>query len=95
MHQHVNTGCILYLDATENEAGLCSGNTALIPAENIAVNACIDSNAGTSSCSLVTSVDPSWQDVFWGQDNCLYSAGSPGMSLMPCFVVDRFLHADM
>ena len=77
-NQHVNTGCILYLDASQQEAGLCQENTALIPAQNIAINACVDRSSGTSSCSLVTSVDASWQDVFWGADNCLYSAGQPG-----------------
>ena len=44
---HVNIGCILYLDTTQNVATLCKENTALIPAQNIAVSACVDRNAGT------------------------------------------------
>ncbi|RFU27240.1 hypothetical protein B7463_g9098, partial [Scytalidium lignicola] len=70
---HVNKGCII-----ANNEGICAGNPPLYVNGATDVYACItvSGSSATSSCFFQGTIPPSWDDAYWGEDNCVYSAGS-------------------
>ncbi|KAH8810815.1 hypothetical protein F5884DRAFT_260778 [Xylogone sp. PMI_703] len=70
---HVNKGCIIV-----NGQAICAGNPPLYVNGQVDVVACIvvSGNTAYAQCELIGNIPTNWNDVYWGEDNCLYSAGS-------------------
>ncbi|KAI9825924.1 MAG: hypothetical protein M1819_000443 [Sarea resinae] len=74
---YANSGCIL-----ANGLKICQGDEGQIIDGSVDILACVNRNASpeTANCELQTSIPDTWDDAYFGADNCLYSAGSPGKS---------------